>query len=69
MEERLAAPEEKAAAAESSAAAAEERAATAEDRLARAQTQWNAVRKWMLVLLVWNAALTAILIYVLVVRR
>jgi hypothetical protein len=69
MEERLAAAEEKAAAAESSAAAAEERAAAAEDRLALAQTQWNAVRKWMLALVVWNAALTAILIYVLMARR
>src|SRR5215472_4896199 len=73
MEERLAAAEEKAAAAESSAAAAEERAAAADDRLAQAQAQmaeqWNAVRKWMLALLVWNAALTAVLIYVLVARR
>jgi len=73
MEERLAAAEEKAAAAESSATAAEERAAAAEDRLAQAQAQmaaqWNAVRKWMLALLVWNAALTAVLIYVLVARR
>src|SRR5215469_13760408 len=69
MEERLAAAEEKAAAAESSAAVAEERAGAAEDRLALAQTQWNAVRKWMLALLIWNAALTAVLIYVLVARR
>jgi hypothetical protein len=69
MEERLAAAEEKAAAAETSAAVAEERAAAAEDRLAQAQAQWNTVRKWMLALLVWNAVLTAILIYVLVVRR
>jgi hypothetical protein len=73
MEERLAAAEEKAAAAETSAAVAEERAAAAEDRLAQAQAQiveqWNAVRKWMLALLVWNAVLTAILIYVLVARR
>src|SRR5262249_14918449 len=73
MEERLAAAEEKADAAERSSAAAEERAAAAEGKLALALAQsagrWNAVRKWMLALLVWNAVLTAILIFLLVARR
>jgi hypothetical protein len=73
MEERVAAAEEKAGAAERSSAAAEERAAAAEDKLALVQAQfaaqWSAVRKWMLGLLIWNAVLTAILIYVLVVKR
>ena len=73
MAEGLATLEERVAAAETQSVAAEERAVAAEEKLSLAQSQmaeqWTATRKWMLALLVWNAVLTAILIYVLVARR
>jgi hypothetical protein len=51
--------------------AAEERAATAEQRLSQADArlagQWVAVRKWALILLAWNAAVTAALIALIIV--
>jgi hypothetical protein len=51
--------------------AAEERAATAEQKLslaaARMADQWATARKWAIALLAWNAAVTAGLIWLVVV--
>lgn len=49
--------------AEERAAAAEERLALAEERMA---SQWAAARKWFIILLSWNAAVTVALIVLIV---
>ena len=54
-------------------AAAEERAAEAENRLLRWQQEWDrkwaSARIWVLALLIWNALLTGLAIYLVVGRR
>jgi len=66
LEKRLSAAEERAAAAEEKASLAEEKLVLAEARMA---DKWALAAKWMLALLIWNAVITAILIYVLIARR
>lgn len=70
-EERLAAAEARAEAADRNASDAIDRAAAAEEKLsqalARSAERWSAVRKRMLVLLVWNALITGVLICLVVV--
>ncbi|MGE5323305.1 MAG: hypothetical protein ACM3SW_10605 [Actinomycetota bacterium] len=54
-------------------AAAEERAAAAEERLSQWQQDWNrkwtSARFWVIALLVWNAVLTGLAIYLAIARR
>ncbi|HET9181718.1 MAG TPA: hypothetical protein VFP59_06275 [Candidatus Angelobacter sp.] len=54
-------------------AAAEERAAAAEERLSEWQQDWDrkwtSARFWVIALLVWNALLTGLAIYLAVARR
>ena len=54
-------------------AAAEERAAAAEERLSLWQQDWDrkwtSARIWVITLLVWNAVLTGLAIYLAVARR
>lgn len=66
LERRLSAAEERAATADDKASLAEERLALAEARMA---DKWALAAKWMLALLAWNAVLTGILIYLLIVRK
>lgn len=53
--------------------AAEQRAAAAEERLAAVQQdwtkKWTSARTWIIALLGWNTAVTALVIYLLVARR
>ncbi len=53
--------------------AAEQRAAAAEERLAEWQQDWDrkwaSAQVWIIALLCWNAAITAIAIYLLVAHR
>jgi septal ring factor EnvC (AmiA/AmiB activator) len=69
LEERVQAAEERAGAAERNSIAAEERAAAAEEKLTVTQAQmadqWAAARKWFIALLVWNALVTILLIFLL----
>ncbi|HET6935248.1 MAG TPA: hypothetical protein VFI72_10440 [Candidatus Angelobacter sp.] len=53
-------------AAEQRAAAAEEQLATVQEHFART---WDSARIWVIGLLVWNAVLTGLLVYLLVVRK
>jgi hypothetical protein len=73
LEERVQASEERVAAAERNSIAAEERAAAAEEKLTLTQAQmavqWSAVRKWFIILLAWNALVTALLIFLLFHHR
>ena len=73
LEQRVQAAEMRAVAAESTSIAAEERAAAAEEKLALTQAQiadqWTAVRKWFIILLAWNAVVTALLIFLLFRHR
>lgn len=54
-------------------AAAEERAAAAEERLSQWQQdwerKWTSARFWVIALLVWNALLTGLAIYLAIARR
>jgi hypothetical protein len=60
--------EQRLSAAEDSVAAAEQRLSLAQARMA---DQWATARKWAIVLLAWNGALTAVLIWlvILLARR
>jgi len=66
LENRLSATEERAAAADDKASLAQERLALAEARMA---DKWTLVARWLVALLVWNAVLTGVLIYLLFARR
>jgi hypothetical protein len=52
---------------------AEQRAMAAEERLAASQQEWSrkwvSARTWIISLLCWNGAMTAIVIYLLLARR
>jgi len=63
LEQRMSAAEAKAAAFEEKASALEEKLAGAEAEAARNARNWATVRIWVIWLLVWNAAITAIMIY------
>ena len=73
LEQRVEAAEARAAAAERNSTAAEERTAAAEENFALAQAQmdaqWATARKWFIAVLLWNALVTAILIFLLLRHR
>src|SRR5262249_51770134 len=66
LENRLSAAEEQAAAADDRALAAAERLALAEARMA---DRWTLVARWLLALVIWNAVLTGVVVYLLFARR